>query len=435
MRLGIVIPEELMQDTCSYIEKEFPEEQVVPFPYHFISEIPEVLQGHQSRADSFLFLGETARFYASREIQPTIPWESIPRSASSLLRLFVQACRSGYALRIATDMHEPEVFQRAFREAGLTPQETRLSFIPPLPYTDHFITADAEALEKRVLSGESAFCITIFYQVYHLLRKRHIPVYMLLPSYEDIHQTVSKLIMTCRLKASRDSRMTVLAVHTDIGETEDTLSGDYDQALEQLNVTRYVYEFARRIQAACIDSPPRDYLLFSTYLQVEQELEHFQTLSLLQAVQRHTACTLSVGVGYGETASAACSHAKRAMYEASRQGGGRACLCGINGHAVKALPAGDAIVSDSALDMRLSEISRRTGISLRILSMLCAVCRERGNSRFTAAELADASDVSQRTINRILLKLMDGGYCQEVGKSFIHQNGRPSRILDLRLLS
>lgn len=46
MKLGIVIPEELMQDTCSYIEKEFPEEQVVPFPYHFISEIPEVLQGH-----------------------------------------------------------------------------------------------------------------------------------------------------------------------------------------------------------------------------------------------------------------------------------------------------------------------------------------------------------------------------------------------------
>ena len=78
MRLGIVIPEELMQDTCSYIEKEFPEEQVVPFPYHFISEIPEVLQGHQSRADSFLFLGETARFYASREIQPTIPGNPFP---------------------------------------------------------------------------------------------------------------------------------------------------------------------------------------------------------------------------------------------------------------------------------------------------------------------------------------------------------------------
>lgn len=205
MRLGIVIPEELMQDTCSYIEKEFPGELLVPFPYHFISEIPEVLQGHQSRADSFLFLGETARFYASREIQPTIPWKTIPRSPSSLLRLFVQACRSGYALHIATDMHEPEVFQRAFREAGLTPQETGLSFIPPLPYTDHFITADAEALERRVLSGESAFCITIFYEVYHLLRKRHIPVYMLLPSYEDIRQTVSRLIMTCRLKASRDT--------------------------------------------------------------------------------------------------------------------------------------------------------------------------------------------------------------------------------------
>lgn len=168
--------------------------------------------------------------------------------------------------------------------------------------------------------------------------------------------------------------MTVLAVHTDMAETESTLNGDYDQALEQLNVTRYVYEFARRIQAACIDSPPRDYLLFSTHSQVEQELEHFQTLSLLQTVQRHTACTLSVGVGYGETASAACSHAKKAMHEASRRGGGRAYLCGINGNILKALPTRDAVSPDSTLDRQLSEISRRTGISLRNpLHVLCCL--------------------------------------------------------------
>lgn len=434
MKIGVVFPEELMEDTCSYIAKEFPEEQLVPFPYHFISELPDVLQGHQNRADAFLFLGETARFYASREIRPAIPWETIPRSASSLLRLFVQACRSGYDLRIATDMHEPEVFRRAFREAGLTPQDASVSFVPPLPYTDHFIAADAEALEKRILSGESAFCMTIFYRVYYMLQKRHIPIYMMLPSYEDISQAVSRLIMACRLKVSRGSCVTVLAVHTDMPGTENTLYSDYEQAMKQLEVTRCVYEFSHHIQAACVDSPPREYLIFSTHSQVEQELEHFQTLSLLQAVQRRTSCTLSVGIGYGGTAAAACAHAKKAMYEAVRRGGSRACLCDMSGQSVKALPAGDAVPADAALDIRLSEISRRTGISLRILSLLCSICQEQGHSRFTAAELADASSVSRRTINRILLKLMDAGYCQEVGKSFLHPSGRPSRILDLRLL-
>ena len=133
-----------------------------------------------------------------------------------------------------------------------------MAFVPPRTYTEHLIAADAEALEKRMLSGEAACCMTSLYRVYYMLQKQHIPIYMMLPSYEDISQAVSSLIMACRLTVSRGSCVTVLAVHTDMPGTENTLYSDYEQAMKQLEVTRFVSEFSHHIQAACVATPPRD---------------------------------------------------------------------------------------------------------------------------------------------------------------------------------
>ena len=68
MRIGIVTPQEINGDICSFLRQEFPEIKVIPFPYQFIPEIPDILSGRQNEVDTFLFLGNTARRYAERAI-------------------------------------------------------------------------------------------------------------------------------------------------------------------------------------------------------------------------------------------------------------------------------------------------------------------------------------------------------------------------------
>lgn len=87
MRIGIVVPREIVNEIISFLRKEFPEIEAIPFPYDSIMDIPDNLSGKQNRVDSFLFLGDTARRYAEKAIPHSSEWLTIPRSSSALLRL------------------------------------------------------------------------------------------------------------------------------------------------------------------------------------------------------------------------------------------------------------------------------------------------------------------------------------------------------------
>lgn len=78
LRIGIVVPSEIMPDILSFISKEFSDIAPVPFPYHSIVDIPELIAGRQSQVDTFLFLGNTARHYAEKAIPHNTEWVTIP---------------------------------------------------------------------------------------------------------------------------------------------------------------------------------------------------------------------------------------------------------------------------------------------------------------------------------------------------------------------
>ena len=52
-----------------------------------------------------------------------------------------------------------------------------------------------------------------------------------------------------------------------------------------------------------------------------------------------------------------------------------------------------------------------------------------GKKEYTSKELADLCGFTHRTMNRILVKLIEAGCCEIVGESIIENYGRPSRIL------
>lgn len=104
MRIGIVVPAEIIDEIITFLSGEFPEIEAVPFPYHSIVEIPDLLSGRQNSVETFLFLGDTARRYAEKAVPHATEWLTIPRSSASLLRLFYRARDKGYPMRIATDL-------------------------------------------------------------------------------------------------------------------------------------------------------------------------------------------------------------------------------------------------------------------------------------------------------------------------------------------
>lgn len=434
MKTGIVVPHDLVSEISNFINREFPEMEAIPFPYSTIGEIPSIISGRQSQVDALLFLGDTARKYAQSRVSPAIEWISIPRSSSSLLRLLFRVAVDGFNMRIVTDCPNKDLFHIAIKEIGLRPDQISVYHIPVLPYTDSLLKKDAEKMIQIYQKGQAEFCITIFHQIEKILKAQGIPVYSLPPSFDDIRSALQRLILSHELKLSQNSQIAVISVKTDIPPDRFPDSSGYDLALEQLSVTRHIYQFARTIQAACIEQPPSGYLLFGTRTLLENATDHFHRLPLLENVAEETAFTLSVGFGYGTTADEAKLHAERAMERAAAGGGNKAYLIGKELITPVPMAKNDQSAlkkTDRPIDGEFLALSQKTGISIRVLTYLYRACRATGRQRFTSAELADLTGVTPRTMNRILLKLIDHHLAQEVGRQYTRQTGRPSRVIEL----
>lgn len=371
LRIGIVVPSEIMPDILSFISKEFSDIAPVPFPYHSIVDIPELIAGRQSQVDTFLFLGNTARHYAEKAIPHNTEWVTIPRSTSALLRLLFRAEVAGYPMKVATDMDHVDYFQLAFHEIGYAAEDTHVEVIPFFPYNEGLLIKDANKMEKLYREKKVAFCITIFYKVRDILKERGVPVYILQPSYDDIRNGLQRSILTHEMNSREESQMAAMAIHIDL--PQETISSS-------------------------------------------------------------TAFTISVGIGYSAMADDARYKAEIAMRHASRAGGNQAYL--ISQNLTTPVPMSKSsldaqIAGDRPIDEQFLYLSRKSGVSLRIITLLYHACRNLGKQRFTSSELADFLGVTPRTVNRILAKLIDHHLAQDVNRSFTGKSGRPSRIIEL----
>lgn len=219
-------------------------------------------------------------------------------------------------------------FRLAFQEIGIPPEQYEVTLLSARSYDEARLREEADRIEALWRSGKIDFCVTIFFNIRDLLLARHVPVYVLQPSFEDIRGGIERLVLSHELRLSRNSQLAVIAVKTDIPEDRFPADSGYELALAQLHVTKRIYQFARAIQAACIELAPAEYLLFTTRSLVENGTAQYRRLSLLDTVRRETPFTLSVGFGLGATAEEAKLHAQRAMAHAAASGGGRAFLIG-----------------------------------------------------------------------------------------------------------
>lgn len=126
--------------------------------------------------------------------------------------------------------------------------------------------------------------------------------------------------------------------------------------------------------------------------------------------------------------------AEIAMRHASRAGGNQAYL--ISQNLTTPVPMSKSsldaqIAGDRPIDEQFLYLSRKSGVSLRIITLLYHACRNLGKQRFTSSELADFLGVTPRTVNRILAKLIDHHLAQDVSRSFTGKSGRPSRVIEL----
>ncbi|KMO85631.1 hypothetical protein AB840_12560 [Megasphaera cerevisiae DSM 20462] len=435
MQLGLLVPKNMLIEEIPILKKRFSFISMHFFPYSSVFNIPSLLAGKQKELDYLLFFGKTTMNYTTSKITPTIPWDIIPRTNASLLQLLFKAALNGHNVyKIATDipMSEREILHDAYQEAGIDSSKITITYAPPYTFDETFSSHMKEYYYRCRQQQKDVTCITIFSDVYRQLKAEHFPILFLFTSLPDICNSIQKTHADFLLQASRESQLVIIyAAIDEINDYSPLTADEYQMTLENLNVAKYIYAFAQKIQGAVFPVTEREFLIFSTRSIIENKTDKFHRFSLIEEIQKNTASTISVGIGFGKTALEAKHHARIGVKRAWKSGGNQLFLV-YDKNTVRGPinPASDPSLNIS--DHFLS-ISSKTGISAFTLGQIHKIITEHGKNEFTASEISDLLNISARSISRTILKLMDAGYCFEVGRKFQHQGGRPSRILRFTL--
>lgn len=438
MRVGVIGPTQIVAKTMQIIRSEFPQLEPVPYIYASYTETPQMLRYHQLDVDVLLFTGKTPFTLAGKVVQPAVPWEYVPRSGSTLLRLLLYAkLWTAYDIRnISFDTYNQDLLYEAYQEIGIPREQLNIHIAEERSLSEHYQAYVCEFHRQNYRQNHVSCCVTALQGVYDELCAQAIPCLLLEPTTNIIRETIYKLQLKYLIKVSQQNQLVAICVQIDEPAGHSLFAdNEYQDALNRLKVSEQIYLFAQRLQAAVIETGDKNYLLFTTTQMLENETNQLKSVELLDAVKNSTHSTISLGIGYGKTANEAKNGALQAMTHAIKQNGNLAYLVYDGKKMIGPLErsAGAEKKTDRIIDEKFLLISEKVGVSVNTVFKLHCIKEQFGKTDFTVNELAPLFGVTTRTMNRIIEKFALQGYCNIVGKRVMGLSGRPSRIISLTL--
>jgi hypothetical protein len=381
--------------------------------------------------DGLLFTGRIPFDLLNHVVLSHKPWAYVKRDAAQLLSALLKAVRTqGWkAEKVSLDSYEPEEVMEIFRHIGASGTLPRVYGEPA--FREGFLEDLIRFHQRNIASGKADFCLTGISSVYEALGIQGLPCMILDPSTESVRDAMQLLMLKRESRMAEERQIVVLAIEQDLPDEHALIrENEYQMALESMGISQEVYLFAQRVQAAVVEKEMGKFMLFTTKNLLEVETEQFRSFNLMNGKSGMRFGSLSIGIGYGETAREAKFNANLGLLKAKKGGGNRAYLVAEHQTIGPMLPKEPAAAEEYALlDGRFQEAALKSGVSLNTVMKLQGLMDFERKDTFTPAELAKACRMAPRSANRLLEKLIHGGFAHIVGSSVKSTAGRPCRII------
>lgn len=433
MIVGIVGPKDMVERTHKIIQEESRNTVITDLVYENYKETPAIVEKNQENVDAIIFVGKIPYKYAEKYIKQKVPWEYIPRDISAILSALLEASMvmDCDIKNISVDTYPQEIINEALEEIGVQKDKFHIYVAEQRLLDEEYIKYTVDFHSRNYYVNGVSCCITGITNVFNKLKEKNIPCIRSLSLKRVILTTFSQLKLKYLVKENQNSQIVAIAISIDALNPYSVVAKDeYEYMLNKMKITGVIYLFAAKIEAAVSEITNKEFLLFTTRKMLEVETNNYNNFYLMEMVENKTFYTISVGVGYGETANKAKFNALYGMNKSIEAGGNLACVV-YNENNIHRVIRNREKETRNNIDNILDAISKKTNISPKILYRIYSVVEKNELDTFTASELAKLCGINYRSINRIIQKLESSGYCTIVGERIIKDRGRPSRILKL----
>lgn len=280
----------------------------------------------------------------------------------------------------------------------------------------------AERIIALWTAGKVDIVICLYSSIAPLLREHKIPYDC--PRVEDTHllDLIHRLQMKIELERLR-AHMPVAVSISPCGKS----ASEHMDALHQY-LRRFLHE---NLLECVLQEDAECCYIFTTVSVMHYLTDHCRSCKLSACLERELPFPASVGYGVGSDISRAMLNAQVARKEAEFSG--RSFIRSERGELIGPLGTEKPLIIRCQNVQNAGEIAKRCGLSTLTIQKVAASMRQSGSSKVTNQELANRFGGTIRNANRILNRLVDGGYAQVVYVQAANSKGRPVKVYEIML--
>lgn len=423
MKIGIIGPLDSGEKIVAVMKEHFPE--LTPQIYE-VSKTEEAyleIAKYEKECDGLIFTGMAVYYKTIEKVDISLPNVYIPFLGTSIMKALWELKMSYPDCKnISIDVVDRSEVEDALEELKLTDINIESMeynhLYPEQKYVDFHIEA------QKKYKG----CVSIIGLgwAYDQIKDQGYPVIRLYSTKSAIKNTISTLIQKIKEDIVKDANLAVQVLYTEKKEDISQYRKLEISSLIESNLIGYLKE----IQGSIFNLNWNKYLIFST----RGAVENIQNLSRLKNIldyMKKEDIKVFVGTGLGMTAYESEINANKALEAAMSQGD--SCIFKVEDNKIEGplLDSGELSYSFIMNKDEIDKMAEIIDLSPLYIQKINSIKEKHGKDTFTSDELSKYLDVSNRTANRIIKKIIDNNCGEEIGLETSKSVGRPKKIIKI----
>ncbi|UTE76821.1 transcriptional regulator [Rossellomorea sp. KS-H15a] len=383
--------------------------ELVPYIYDEPQEASKLMK-NLTPCDAVLFSGALPYFFSQQECSTlSIPVLYLEQDETALVTSLLYILHHhGIELdRVSIDLMDRSLIDHAQSDLHFkNPPRYVKDYKESLPHNFH-INDYTEFHQQLFQDGQTEMALTSIHAVYDQLVELHIPCMRMIDPAKSLIRAIEKAHSQSLL--SKRKAATIAAARLSVQDCE----GEHER----------LHELARLMKGTLQkNEDDASHTIYSN----RGSIEHF-----LESTDFHEHSMLA-GFGYGHTAAEAETNAEIALSFA-RKADSNSCAFILNEEKELSGPFPNKSkkqhLKNDTPDML--SLAKQLKLSPANLSKIVQFYKSRSARDFTAAELSDYLQITRRSTERILKKLVDNGSARIIGEEMTYAQGRPRAIYEL----
>ncbi|MEK5531799.1 MULTISPECIES: hypothetical protein [unclassified Viridibacillus] len=402
-----VICSKAFMNRLNIISHEVPHIQLDFYIYNSPEETPNLMK-QVKPCDVLLLAGTLPYLYAKHLLhQWPIPWTYIKQDETMISTTILSAIAKHNVTidRLSIDVMSSTFIQNVLHD---------IQFEGQLPFTQEIelSTPTKQLLTNHIALWQSRqidLVITSIHAIYDELTALDIPVIRMLDPKSSIIRHLNESISLSQLTKFESAKAVAGII-------------EFNEATH--NPLQTVDQLATIIHASYQQVDTCRFELFTTYGHLQNALTQNKLESFFTVSEK----SVKLVFGYGESILEAQRNAQHALNYASPNA---IYILTENKELQGPFPNKASTLSLQAKDPYIVLMAKETKLSPLNISKIMAFSKARQSLQFTAHDLSEHLQVTRRTTERILKKLVEHNYAKIVGEEMTYQQGRPRSLYEL----